>query len=70
MGQHINVLATQVHTDYYGANFCRQSSLSVEEDSVSLTLVVERSFPSFGTITVVVATVNDTATDDEDFDPM
>lgn len=53
-----------------GQTFCRQSSLSVEEDSVSLTLVVERSFPSFGTITVVVATVNGTATDDEDFDPM
>ena len=50
--------------------YCRQSSISVEEDSVSLSLIVRRSSPSFDTITVVVATVNDTASSGEDFGAM
>lgn len=52
------------------SRYHRQSSISVEEDTVNVTLFVERSFPSFDTVTVAVTTINDSATANEDFQHM
>lgn len=39
----------------------------MEEGSTSITLRVQRSFPSFDSVSIDVVTINDTAAADEDF---